>query len=127
MTWYNMIKVLHVILAVISIAGFVIRGMWMIQTSPMLDNPWIRIAPHINDTLLLATAIILVILTGLYPGPTMWINAKLLALVIYIVLGTIALKRGKTKTTRIMAFMGAISVFIYIVLVALSKDPLPVF
>ena len=64
--------------------------------------------------------------TGLYPGPATWINAKLIALIIYIALGTIALKRGKTRTIQIWAFTGALLVFTYIVLVALTKDPLPV-
>ena len=109
-----------------SISGFVVRGVWMLQSSPMLDKSWVRITPHINDTLLLVTAILLMLSTGLYPGPTMWINAKLFALIIYIVLGTIALKRGKTRTIRLTAFTGALLVFIYIVLVALTKDPLPV-
>ena len=126
MTWYNFIKQLHILFAVTSISGFVVRGVWMLQSSPMLDKSWARITPHINDTLLLVTAILLMLSTGLYPGPTMWINAKLFALIIYIVLGTIALKRGKTRTIRLTAFTGALLVFIYIVLVALTKDPLPV-
>ena len=58
-----------------------------------------------------------------YPFVEPWLTAKLLALLLYIGLGTIALKRGKTKGIRIAAYVGALATFGYIVAVALTRQP----
>ncbi len=78
--------------------------------------------PHINDTILLLSAISLVIVTSQYPGLVIWINAKIAALLIYIILGTVALKRGETKLIRIISGVLALLTFSYIGMVALSKN-----
>lgn len=117
---------IHIATAAISIVGFFIRGIWMIQSSSMLQLRWVKIVPHINDTILLLSAVALVIITSQYPGPTAWINAKIVALLLYIVLGTIALKRGKTKSIRVTSWCLALLTFIYIFTVAYSKNAFPV-
>ncbi len=76
----------------------------MMQSSQRLQSIWVKIIPHINDTVLLVSAIILVVLSLQYPITTAWINAKIIALLIYIILGTIALKRGKTMRIRVIAW-----------------------
>ena len=126
MSTYEVIKSLHIATALLSIFGFTVRGVWMMQSSSMMQQRWVKIAPHINDTILLLSAIVLVIISSQYPGPTAWINAKIVALIFYIVLGIIALKRGKTKTIRVTAWCSAILVFAYILAVAISKNVLPV-
>lgn len=126
MSSYIVLLYIHIATVFISIAGFFVRGVWMIQSSSMLQQRWVRIAPHINDTFLLLSAIVLVIITSQYPGPTLWINAKIVGLVLYIILGAIALKRGKTKVTRIISWCMALIIFIYIILVAISKSPIPI-
>jgi uncharacterized membrane protein SirB2 len=95
----------------------------MTMESPLLRQRWVRIVPHIIDSLLLASAIALAITIQQYPLVHAWLTAKLFALVVYIVLGSIALKRGKTKRIRILAFIGALLSFSYIILVALSHNP----
>jgi uncharacterized membrane protein SirB2 len=122
MSSYFILKFVHVATAFISIVGFTIRGIWMIQSSPILQKRWIRIVPHINDTVLLLSAIVLVIVTSQYLGPVIWINAKIAALLIYIILGTVALKRGKTKLIRIISGVLALLTFSYIGVVAFSKN-----
>lgn len=123
---YTLIKIIHIATAFISIFGFFIRGIWMILSSPILQQRWIKIAPHINDTVLLLSAFALVFITVQYPGPAGWINAKILALILYIVLGTIALKRGKTKELRITSWILALLTYAYIILVAFTKSALPI-
>ena len=125
MNIYTIIKLIHIITAFISIAGFFIRGIWMIQSSSILQQRWVKIAPHINDSLLLLSAILLVFITAQYPGPANWVNAKIFALVIYIVFGTIALKPGKTKGIRILSWCLALITYAYIMMVALNKNALP--
>ena len=126
MSSYIFLLAVHVGTVFISIAGFFARGIWMMQSSPLLQRRWIKIVPHINDTFLLVSAIALVVLTSQYPGPAAWINAKIIALVVYIVLGIIALNRGKTMQIRVLAWCSALVVYAYMVAVALSKSPLPI-
>ncbi|MEX0943936.1 MAG: SirB2 family protein [Pseudomonadales bacterium] len=116
----------HVTCAVISISFFCLRGYWMLRESPLLSHPVVRIAPHLIDTVLLASAIVLSIMLRQYPFVHGWVTVKVIALVGYILLGTVALKRGRTKTIRQMAFVGALVLFGFIVSVAYYHHPLGV-
>ncbi|MBE0620177.1 MAG: SirB2 family protein [Burkholderiales bacterium] len=122
---YTLLKYLHVGCVALSGAGFMLRGAWMMRASPMLARRWVRIAPHVVDTVLLASAIALAILIGQYPLAHGWLTAKVLGLVAYIALGSIALRRGHTRRVRIAAFCAALLVFAYIVAVAMTKSVLP--
>ena len=119
------LKTLHVTCAILSITGYVVRGVWMMRESPWLRNKWVKVVPHIVDTLLLGAGIWLAILIGQYPFVQGWLTAKVLALIAYIVVGAIGLKYGKTRNIRIAAWLGAIAIFGYIVLVALTHQVLP--
>lgn len=119
---YLVFKHLHVSFAAFSGLLFLLRGFWMLRESPRLQQRWVRIVPHVVDTLLLASALIMVVWSGQYPFVQGWLTAKVVALVAYIVLGTIALKRGKTRPVRIGALIAAALVFAYIVKVALTRQ-----
>ena len=121
-----LVKTLHITCAILTISGFTLRGFWMLRDSTLLTNPWVKVLPHIVDTLLLIAGILLAINIAQYPGTHAWLTAKVLGLLAYIVLGTIALKRGKTKTIRVGAWIAASLVFFYIVAVALTRSPLPI-
>jgi uncharacterized membrane protein SirB2 len=123
---YTVLKHIHVTTVGITFILFVTRGMWMLTDSPHLQARWARIVPHINDTILLASGIGLAFVLHQYPFVSGWLTAKLLALLAYIVLGTLALKRGKTKSVRITAFMLALVAFAYLVAVAVTHNPQPV-
>ena len=120
-----LIKTIHLVSAALSFGGFVLRGFWMLRASPLLAHKLTRILPHIVDTVLLGSAILLAINIHQYPGVHGWLTAKVLALLAYIVLGSIALKRGRTRTIRITAWLAAMLVFLYIVSVALTRSPVP--
>lgn len=120
---YIAIRHFHIACATLSGSFFLLRGIWMLRDSAMLQRRWIKIAPHIVDTLLLASALVMVFMTAQYPFVQNWLTAKVIGLVLYIVLGTIALKRGKTKAVRTGAFIAALAVFAYIVSVAITKQP----
>ena len=126
MSSYIIFKNIHIVTAFISIGGFFIRGILMMQSSSILHHRWVKIVPHINDTILLLSAVALVFITAQYPGPVTWINVKIIALVLYIVLGTIALNRGKTMQIRVITWCLALLTFAYIILVAFSKSVLPI-
>jgi len=116
------LKLIHVITVGLSISGFTLRGIWMIRHSALLQSKWVRILPHINDTILLVSAVALVIQKQ-YPISSPWLVAKIIALLLYIGLGMVAFRLGKTRAIKITAYAAAISVFVYIALVATFKTP----
>jgi uncharacterized membrane protein SirB2 len=120
---YLALKQIHVACVALSYAGFFARGWWMIRGSAMLQRRWVKVLPHVNDTLLLAAAIALAVMLRQYPFVHGWLTAKTLALVAYIVLGSMALRPGRPKSARVAAWIAAQAVFLYIVAVALTKNP----
>ena len=120
---YLTLKTIHVAAAALSIAGFVVRGVWMLRGSPLLHARWVRVVPHVVDTVLLASAIGLLVVLGLYPWNHAWLSAKLLALVAYIVVGAVGLRYGRTRRVRTVAWLAAIAIFAYIVGVARTHSP----
>ena len=120
---YLAVKSVHIGCAAVSITGFAVRGALMLADSPLLHSRFARIAPHVVDTLLLASAAWLAWMLGQAPFVHGWLTAKVLALVAYIALGIVALRRGPTKTARTTAFLAALLAAGYIVSVALTRDP----
>ena len=98
--------------------GFCVRGAWMMTESAMLQKKLVKVLPHIVDTILIISAITLVVMSGQYPWVAGWVGIKIGLLVAYIVLGTFALKRGKTKQIRIVFF--AVSIAILLALFAVA-------
>ncbi|HWS75519.1 MAG TPA: SirB2 family protein [Quisquiliibacterium sp.] len=124
MSAYQILKHVHVTSAALSIAGFVLRYLLMLGRSPMLGSRAARVLPHVVDTVLLASALAMAWMIGALP---VWLIVKIVALLAYIVVGSIALKRGRTMTLRAVAGLVAIAVFAFIVSVALTKSPLGFF
>jgi uncharacterized membrane protein SirB2 len=120
---YASLKSVHVDAAAVSVTLFVVRGAWMIYAPVRLQARWVRIVPHVVDTVLLASAIALAVSIDSYPLTHDWLTAKVGGLIAYIVLGSVALKRGRTRAIRVAAFVAALAVFAYIVSVAITKSP----
>lgn len=121
---YFALKHFHMTCAAVSGSLFLLRGIWMLRAPALLQRRWVRTAPHLVDTLLLASAVALAVWSGQYPFAQAWLSAKVLALAGYIVLGSVALKRGRSRTVRTLAFGAAVALFVYIGAVALTKNPL---
>jgi len=122
---YFALKHLHMLCAVISIIGFIIRGALKLRGSAWLQKKWLRIAPHVVDTVLLLSAIGLVVIIHQYPFVQGWLTAKLIGLVVYIGLGLVTLRFAKTQSVRAGAYVLAIVTFAYIAAVAVTKSALP--
>lgn len=120
---YATLKVIHVGCVIASGAGFCVRGLLMLAGSPWLQTRFVRVVPHIVDTLLLASAITMAVLAHLVPTQQPWVMAKILGLLAYIVFGVIALRYGRTRGQRAAAFAAALAMFGYIVGVALTRSP----
>ena len=119
---YGELRFLHIAAALASGAGFALRGAWMLVDSPRLGARWVRVVPHVVDTLLLASALALVFASGQFPGALPWLNAKVVALLAYIGCGLFALRRGR-KAVRVLCFVLALACYAYIVTTARTRDP----
>ena len=97
----------------------------MLRESSILRKTWVKIAPHCIDTVLLISAIVLALRIQQFPGTHAWLSAKLIAVLVYIGLGMIALRQGRSRVVRIGAWWGALAVFLYIVAVAITRNPFP--
>ncbi|MEF8726824.1 MAG: SirB2 family protein [Accumulibacter sp.] len=124
---YLILKHLHVGCVVLSGAGFLLRGLWMLADSPLLQRRSARIVPHVVDTVLLGSAIAMMLISQQYPFVSGWLTAKLAGLLLYIVCGTMALKRARSKPQRAAFLLAAVLSFAWIVSVALTRNPLGFF
>ncbi|MDH4234537.1 MAG: SirB2 family protein [Gallionella sp.] len=124
---FQILKHIHLTCAALSFVLFFLRGIWSFNGSTIMQQRWIKIVPHIVDTLLLASALWLAYTIKQYPFVDAWLTAKFFALLLYIGLGSVALKHGKSKAIRLSAWLAALAVFIYIVLVAIKHNPAPFF
>lgn len=121
---YAFVKYVHVTAAVLSLTGFFLRGILMIRASPVAKARWIRVLPHVNDTVLLAAALSLVAMSGQYPFVVGWLTAKVLGVIVYIVLGALALRDRFSRQTRIGFWLASMVVAGWIVSVALTRQPM---
>ncbi len=119
---YSLLKHLHITAAYASLAFFILRAIWSIRENRLLKLSWVKITPHLLDTLLLTLGVTLAVLMSLWPLPN-WLSAKLVGLVIYILLGTVAIKRGSTPRVRLIAAFLAVLVFIYMLGAAHHHHP----
>lgn len=122
---FTSVKILHLGSVLLSYCLFFLRGLWVLRASPVMQQRWVKIAPHIIDSVLFGSAITLALMLDISPFTAPWLAAKNIALLLYIVLGSIALKRGKTRHTKLICWLAAQAVFCYIVLTALAHDPMP--
>lgn len=120
---FAVLKMIHIGSVILSYLLFLLRGIWMIQDSANLQRRWVKILPHVIDTVLLSSAIALAVIIQQNPLYDAWLTAKVTGLLIYIGLGMMALRFGKTRAVKIGAWIAAQCMFIYIVLVALTKSP----
>ena len=123
MTMYALIKYVHLFSVTLSLTGFFLRGVLLMRGSPLMKARWIKVLPHINDTILLAAALSLAVMSDQYPFVSGWVTAKVLGVIAYIILGSLALREGSSLRTRIVCWLAAMAVFGWIVSVALTRQP----
>jgi len=119
---YATLKLIHVASAIVSVSGFALRGWWMLQGSARLEHRLVRVLPHVVDSLFLLTGVGLVATLGFPVLARPWLIVKLSAVVVYILLGMVALRRGRTRGARTVAFVLALATFAWIVGIAVSKS-----
>jgi uncharacterized membrane protein SirB2 len=124
--FYPQIRLVHIVCVVASGLVFTARGLLVQAGSPLGQHALFRFASYGIDTLLLAAAVLLMIILQAFPGVTPWLTVKVLLVLLYILLGSLALKRGRTPAVRRACFVAALAVFLFIVGIARRHDPLGV-
>lgn len=122
---YLALKHIHVSAAILSLSFFMLRGLFMIYWPQLLERRWIRRIADSIDSVLLLSALGLVVTLHQYPFVHHWLTAKIIALLLYIGFGSIALKRGRTQGIRVAALIAALASAAYILSVALTRSPYP--
>lgn len=125
--WYLQILWTHIGCVIASGSLFFMRGCMMLAGLPAANHVALRRISVVIDSLLLAAAITLTTIIHQYPFVQAWLTVKVVLLVVYIVLGVFALRRGRTRAIRAGFFAAAMIVFLFIVSVARAHDPLGAF
>jgi uncharacterized membrane protein SirB2 len=125
--WYLQVLWIHVGCVIASGCLFCGRGCMMLTGLPAANHIALRRISVVIDSLLLIAAIALTTIIHQYPFLQAWLTVKVVLLLVYIVLGVFALRHGRTRAIRSVCFAAAIAVFLFIVSVALTHDPLGVF
>lgn len=121
---FAFVKCVHVASVILSLTGFFLRGVLMIRASPLTKARWIRVLPHINDTILLVAALTLAAMSEQYPFVAGWVTAKVLGVIAYIILGSLALRERSTRNMRIACWLAALAIFGWIASVAVTRQPM---
>jgi uncharacterized membrane protein SirB2 len=123
---YIAMKYLHLLTAAISITLFLMRYFWKCRDSAMMEKRWVKITPHVNDTLLLVSGSVLIFVTGFYPFSPQgtWLTEKLFSVIIYILLGYVALGKRHSQNIRWLVFILALGCLYLVVKLATTKLPL---
>ncbi len=118
-----MIKLIHIATVIISFALFLLRVYWKWQGSSRLQQRWVKIVPHVNDTILLLAGIMLALSIEQYPFVHGWLTAKVLALLAYIGFAMWTLKHARSRRQQWLFFVLAVLSYGYIVGTALTRLP----
>jgi uncharacterized membrane protein SirB2 len=121
--YYTQIKLVHIVCVVLSGSLFSLRGVLMFGGSVYANHSMVSRLSYVIDTTLLAAAVLLTIIIHQYPFVQAWLTAKVLLLVLYVVLGILALRRGKTRASRTAFFAAALITYSFIISVAVLHDP----
>jgi len=117
------LKSMHITLAYITVLGFVVRGVWSLTDSALRTQKWVKITPHVIDTLLLALGVAMAISLRISPLEG-WLAAKLIGLLAYIGFGVLTM-RAATHRMKMVGFVGALASVGYIFAVAFARNPWP--
>ena len=121
--FYPQIRLVHICAVALSGSLFGLRGLMMLAHSRLTHHPALRYLSYAVDTALLAAALMLVAIIHQYPFVQGWLTMKVVLLVVYVGLGTLALKRGRTRTVQTTCYFAAMAVYVFIISIARTHNP----
>lgn len=119
---YMAYKHFHLLMVVLSVSFLLVRYAMSLKPAAILQTKFFKIAPHVIDTLLLVSAVLLMMTLQQYPFVNAWLTEKFLAVLAYIALGVMAFK-GRTAAIRWICFLGALGWLGLVLRVAMTKQP----
>lgn len=119
---YIALKHLHICCVILSFSFFVTRFYWRLNEPEKLQQKWVKVMPHLVDTILLSSALAMLWVAQLNPLDHFWLLGKIFMLINYIVCGSIALKYSPSRQGQILAFCGALFSFVMIIGLAINKQ-----
>jgi uncharacterized membrane protein SirB2 len=122
--FYPQIKLVHVASIIASGLLFTLRGAAQLTGARWTMAAPLRFLSYFIDTTLLTAALMLATILHQYPFVHGWLTIKVLLLVVYVILGSFALKRGGTRRVRLYCYVAAIAVYLFIASVARAHHPL---
>ncbi len=123
--FYPQVRLLHIALAIATGVLFAARGL-LVQSGQgrLANHVAVRYLSYTIDTALLTAALMLLTMLRLSPLETGWLAAKISLLGVYIVLGSLALRRARTARVRRLCFLGALASYGLMFGIARAHDPL---
>ena len=122
--WYPQVRWTHISLVLTSGALFAARGVGVLMGASWAMQPAVRRLSATIDTGLLSAALLLLHILQLNPFAVPWLSTKIGLLLLYIVLGTLALKRAPTPRARLLFFVASLACYGFMLSVALAHPPL---
>ena len=116
---YAVMKHSHMLFITISILLFQYRFFLKVFNKPV--SRFLIVTPHFNDTLLLISGISLAFIANFNPLDHAWLSAKIIALLVYIGFGFMALKSSGSKS--FVGYILATATFVFMVFTAINKTP----
>jgi len=122
--FYPQIRLFHISCVLLSGSLFCLRGLLMLAGSAHANHLMLRWLSYAIDTALFSAALMLMTLLHQYPIQQNWLTAKVLLIAVYVVLGSFALRRGRTYRARAGCFAAAVLVYLLLISVARAHDPM---
>ncbi|AWB67697.1 hypothetical protein C2869_15175 [Saccharobesus litoralis] len=119
---YFAVKHAHMLLAIISIGLLVFRTILLVRDSDLINAKWVKITPHVVDTFLLVSAVILMTIIHQYPIQAPWLTEKLLLVFAYIALGVYTIKIAKSNTHRLAGLAAGLFCIASVIHLAMAKQ-----
>lgn len=120
---YLVVKNIHILLIVFSVTLFSVRYVLLMMNSPLKENKYLKIAPHIVDTFLLLSGVALIHIVGFVPfhSGSEWLTEKVIYILVYVGLTFFTLRMTKNNVFRTFMFFGALGYILMISKIATTK------
>jgi len=126
MKYYLIFKSIHVTSVLLSFILFITRSYWLWYQPRLLNNKAIKRLPHLIDSVLLFSALLMITVADLSPGSNhQWLTAKITAMLMYILTGLYLFRKAQSRNEILFSLLLAIVIFAYIVHTAITKNIIP--
>ncbi|KOR30946.1 hypothetical protein TI04_03375 [Achromatium sp. WMS2] len=119
---FLLVKYIHIAAVVVTSTLFLWRWYLTVVESDIMQQLWVKVLPHVNDSIILVSGVTMIWMSRQYPTNQPWLAAKILAILIYILLASVAIKYGYTRRWRLIAGILAVLCLWYIMMIAINKS-----